>query len=328
MSKWASWNTDIESMLGVVLCVPIDSFFSSSLIVLLNPVTILYHSVACVFLSLLAVWNDPQTILQDIRACVQKDYFVFSFSFLFLWAFFLLEKFFNISVHFFPCFNFFSVDLCVQSDLHVWCMWREGETHETFRVGKTHRMPQEEVEGEYSCEEPWSAIGELGKSSFTCLQLRMVLWLEWLRLTSWFLHMVEMPFLYVIFSSHYAEGEKASAKDIEIGNVNYSFFGWNSDAASANVGCWSYWTCLWTTGHNCTSQATRAGSAISPRWWDQESWTCCWMSSSPEGFQTVFLLLSNNLWRNQWLTWFCQVGSIWNVFQKKFSRIFYECSYR
>jgi hypothetical protein len=32
--------------------------------------------------------------------------------------------------------------------------------------------------------------------------------------------MVEMPFLYVIFSSHYAEGEKASAKDIEIGNVN------------------------------------------------------------------------------------------------------------
>lgn len=121
-----------------------------------------------------------------------------------------------------------------------------------------------------------------------CLQLRMVLWLEWLRLTWWFLHMVEMPFLYVIFSSHYAEGEKASAKGIEIGNVNYSFFGRNSDAASANVGCWSYWTCLWTTGHNCTSQATRAGSAISPRWWDQESWTCCWMSSSPEGFQTVF----------------------------------------
>jgi hypothetical protein len=68
-------------MLGVVLCVPIDSFFSSSLIVLLNPVTILYHFVACVFLSLLAVWNDPQTILQDIRACVQKDYFVFFFFF-------------------------------------------------------------------------------------------------------------------------------------------------------------------------------------------------------------------------------------------------------
>jgi hypothetical protein len=66
-------------MLGVVLCVPIDSFFSSSLIVLLNPVTILYHFVACVFLSLLAVWNDPQKILQDIRACVQKDYFVFFF---------------------------------------------------------------------------------------------------------------------------------------------------------------------------------------------------------------------------------------------------------
>jgi hypothetical protein len=71
-------------MLGVVLCVPIDSFFSSSLIVLLNPVTILYHFVACVFLSLLAVWNDPQTILQDIRACVQKDYFFFSFSLGFL----------------------------------------------------------------------------------------------------------------------------------------------------------------------------------------------------------------------------------------------------
>jgi hypothetical protein len=68
-------------MLGVVLCVPTDSFFSSSLIVLLNPVTILYHFVACVFLSLLAVWNDPQTILQDIRACVQKDYFVFFFFF-------------------------------------------------------------------------------------------------------------------------------------------------------------------------------------------------------------------------------------------------------
>ncbi len=93
-----------------------------------------------------------------------------------------------------------------------------------------------------------------------------------LAIVLWFYIWKGLSFL--VFSTLVMQKE-SNSRVLYIWNVNYSFSLADCDAASANVGSWCNWSCLWRTRCSCTCQATRAGSAISSRWWDQEfqPWT-------------------------------------------------------